>query len=77
MDYVELKQQVVTELEQKLNAILHDVEPKVIKHIINLVKTDYEEIVYEQKLEIDDLKKRVQDLEETISWIAHKLGTKI
>ncbi|PSJ32143.1 hypothetical protein UF10_01810 [Peptostreptococcus russellii] len=73
MDYMEIKQQVVTEIKD----LLREIEPAVIATITESVKSEYEQTLYEQKLEICDLQKRVKTLEESISWAAYKLGTEI
>lgn len=77
MDYTEIKQQIVTEVNESLNCTLRAIESDVIAAIAESVKREYEQILYEQKLEIDDLQKRLKALEESISWAAYKLGTEI
>lgn len=72
MDYTEIKQQIVTEVNESLNCTLRAIESDVIAAIAESVKREYE-----QKLEIDDLQKRLKALEESISWAAYKLGTEI
>ena len=77
MDILEIKQQVLAEVVESLNMTLREVEPQVIERISNIVKEQYEQTLNSQKSEILVLQKRVQELEETVAWIAHKTNMKI
>ena len=77
MDFLEIKQQVFAEVTESLNMTLREIEPQVIEKICDIVKNQYELALYSQETEILTLKKRVQELEETVSWIAHKINLKI
>lgn len=77
MDFGEIKQQILEEVIESLNITLRDIEPQVIDNIFAAVKNQYDQILYKQENEISSLSKRVHDLEETISWMAHNMNLKI
>lgn len=53
-----IKQQAVT----KIKDLLHEIELALIATITESVKSDYEEMLYKQKLEVCDLQKRMKTL---------------
>lgn len=71
LEYSEIKSQAVTEVTELLMCRLKEIEPEVIEFITREVKREYDYKLYEQKLEINYLKERVQLLEEAMAWAVH------
>ena len=77
MDSVEIKQQILAEVIESLHITLREIEPQVIENILVTIKNQYDQILHRQEAEILLLSKRIQKLEENLSWIEHNINLKI